>query len=152
MPSLPKELVVDASILFSFFKADSVRRHLIEELLNSECRLISPEYVLSELLLDKEKIKRYSGISELEFSFLFSILEKEIRFKLFPKDSYGSFLPEANKISPHAEGTKDDPYFALALAKNCPIWSDEKAFKKQDKVKVVTTSELREEVDEMSNH
>ena len=49
---------------------------------------------------------------------------------------------EANKISPHGEETKDDPYFALALAFNFPIWSDEGAFRKQSKVKVFTTAEL----------
>ena len=44
------------------------------------------------------------------------------------------------KISPHS---KDVPYFALALAFNAAIWSDEKAFKKQNKVKIFSTEELK---------
>jgi len=54
------------------------------------------------------------------------------------------FLSPANKISPHGEQTKDDPYFALALAFNSPIWSDESEFKQQSRVKVFSTKELVE--------
>lgn len=140
----PKRLFVDASIMFSFFKADSVRRHVMEALLNDGCELVSPEYALSELKSDKAKIKNFSGISEAEFSLLTSLLEKSV--KTAPKGEYDDFMAEANTISPHGEGTKDDPYFALALAKNCTVWSDEKAFKKQGKVKVFSTEELLDEL------
>jgi predicted nucleic acid-binding protein len=37
---------------------------------------------------------------------------------------------------------KDVEYFALALKLDCPIWSNEKAFKKQSRVKVISTKEL----------
>ena len=37
---------------------------------------------------------------------------------------------------------KDVEYFALALRFDFPIWSNEKGFKKQTKVKVFSTSEL----------
>lgn len=141
---LPETLIIDASVLFSFFKADSVRRHTVGVLLDGGCELISPEYVLSELTSDKEKIKSFTGLTEAEFTSLFSILEKSIR--TVHKGEYDEFMAEANAISPHGEGTKDDPYFALALAKNCPIWSDEKAFKKQGKVKVFSTEELLDEL------
>ena len=140
MASLPNELIIDANILFSFFKSDSVRRHLIEELLNNDCKLSSPEFALKELLSDKEKIIKFSGISESDFTFNFSILEKEIKVVL--EDEYEEFLSEANKISPHNNSTKDDPYFALALSYNSPIWSDETAFKEQSKVKVFSTKDL----------
>ena len=42
-------------------------------------------------------------------------------------------------FAPHA---KDVPYFALALSLNCPIWSDEKSFKKQNKVEVYSTADV----------
>jgi predicted nucleic acid-binding protein len=76
----------------------------------------------------------------LEFSYLFRLLE--IFLEKYSRKRFSEFLSEANKISPHGGETKDDPYFALALSLNCPIWSDEKAFKKQSKVKVYSTSEL----------
>ena len=43
------------------------------------------------------------------------------------------------KLAPHP---KDAEYFALALRFVFPIWSNEKAFKKQSKVKVFSTSDL----------
>ena len=52
---LPRTLIIDASILFSFFNKDSARRRIIEELPNLGCELISPEFAFKELMSDKEK-------------------------------------------------------------------------------------------------
>ena len=141
---LPKILIVDASILFSFFRKNSTRRKVVEKLSEFGCKLISPEFVFKELSDKRERIKKFGEVNELAFAFLFSLLDR--RVESFPEDAYKNFLPEANKISPHGEDTKDDPYFALALSLNCAIWSDEKAFKKQSKVKIFTTSELIKEL------
>ena len=137
-------LIVDASILFSFFNPDSARRMIIESSSGLGFNLISPDFAFGELANDKGEINKYSGISELEFIIFFSLLEKKI--ESFSRDMYESFLSDANKISPHGKNTKDDPYFALALALNCAIWSDEKAFKKQSRVKVLNTAELLNEL------
>jgi predicted nucleic acid-binding protein len=78
----------------------------------------------------------------MKFMFLFSLLERKIA-EIYPKEKYEQSLSEAAKRSPHGMDVhKDDPYFALALFFNAPIWSDEKAFKKQSKVKVFSTSDL----------
>jgi predicted nucleic acid-binding protein len=140
MALLPTSLIPDANILFSFFKSDSARRHVIKELLKKGTKFFSPEDALKELLSNKYKIIKFSGISELEFLYLFSLLD--IFIEKFSMEEYSKFLPEANKISPHGSETKDDPYFALALSLNCAVWSDEIAFKKQGKVKIFNTSEL----------
>lgn len=138
-------LIVDASILFSFFNPDSARRLIIESAPSLGFKLISPDFAFGELADDKDEIQEYSEIKELEFIILFSLLEKKI--ESFSGDAYKDFLPEANKLSPHGKDvTKNNPYFALALSLNCAIWSDEKAFKKQSKVKVLTTSELLKEL------
>ena len=138
MPSkIPRLLVVDASILFSFFKEDSARRRLIKELSNRGTELVSPDFAMEELLSDKERIMEFAKINELGFKFLFSLLGR--RVETFAKSEYEEFLPEARRVSPHG---RDDPYFALALSLNSAIWSDEGAFKDQTKVKVYTTGEL----------
>jgi len=139
---LPRLLIVDSCILFSFFRKDSFRRRLIEELPNLGCQLVSPEFALRELASEKEKIIKYGRINELAFAFLLSLLERKI--ELFPEEEYRKFLADANKLSPHGSIAKDDPYFALALAFNCPIWSDEGAFKQQNKVKILSTRKLLE--------
>ncbi len=138
---LPKELIPDANILFSFFKTDSVRRHTVEELKNRGCKLISPDFVLEEIQSNKDKIIKFSEISESKFMFVLSSLKEEIETKA--ESEYKEFLTKANKLSPHDEDTKDDPYFALSLALNkTPIWSDEEAFKQQSKIKVFSTKDL----------
>jgi len=139
---LPRTLIVDACILFSFFKGDSIRRRLIEEIPNLGCELISPEFAFSELTSDEDKIKKYGKINELSFAFLFSLLLRKV--ESIPEEEYRGFLSEANKISPHGEQDKDDPYFALALAFNSSVWSDESEFKQQSRVRVFSTRELVE--------
>ena len=143
MVLLPKKLVIDANIVFSFFKKESARRLLVEKLLDANCELISPSYVLDELRSDKENIIKYSKISDSEF--VFTLFEIGENIKPIPLEEYEQFLSEANKISPHE---KDNPYFTLAMAFNCGIWSDENAFKGQSVVKIFTTKEL---IKELSN-
>ena len=138
-------IVIDANILFSFFKSSSERRRLIEELPNLGCNLISPEFAFRELLGNEDRIKKFGKVNELAFKFLFSLLE--LKIESFSESVYKEFLSEANKISPHSDSTEDDSYFALSLAFNkCPIWSDEEAFKNQSKVKIFNTKELIEEL------
>jgi predicted nucleic acid-binding protein len=134
-------LVVDASILFSFFNPNSARRAIIQSSPKLGFKLISPDFAFEELTKDKGKIQKYSGIKELEFIIFFSLLEKKI--ESMPKSEYDKFLHKAAELAPHV---KDKPYFALALLFNCPIWSDEAAFKKQSKVKVFNTEELHKEL------
>ena len=135
------DLVVDANILFSFFNPESTRRMVIEASPQFEFKLISPEFGFEELVKDNERIQKYSGLDELKFIIFFSLLEK--RIETVPKSEYNNFVSKAKKLAPHL---KDVPYFALALSLNCPIWSDEKAFKRQSKVKVYDTSELLKEL------
>lgn len=130
-------LVVDANILFSFFNSKSTRRDIIKSSSNLGIKLISPEFAFEELIKDKNRIQEYSGINETKFILFLSLLEKKI--ESVSKSEYDKYSSKAKEISPHI---KDVPYFALALALNCPIWSDEKAFKKQGKVKVYSTPEL----------
>lgn len=134
-------LVIDANILFSFFNPESSRRLVIKSCSKLGFKLISPDFAFEELLKDKEKIKKYSKIGELEFIILFSLLEKMI--ESIGKLQYNGFIPKSKELAPHI---KDVLYFALALHFNCPIWSDEKSFKKQSKVKVYNTSELLKEI------
>jgi predicted nucleic acid-binding protein len=139
MPLIPEQLIPDANILFSFFKLDSIRRNAFKELLKKECNFICPSYTLKELLNDKEKIKKYAGIDEFEFSYLIQLLNKELN--IISIEKYKDFLLKAEEISPHK---KDNAYFALALSLGIQIWSDEKLFQNQSKIKVYPTEELLE--------
>ena len=142
LPEIPEELVIDASILFSFFKANSSRRDVFKKLLEHESKLASPDFALKELSNNKPGIIKFANINKGEFDDILSELNRDL--ETLKSERYEAFLPEANRISPHGEDTKDDPYFALALALNCAIWSDEAAFKQQSLIKVLNTKELLE--------
>ena len=134
-------LIVDASVLFSALIKRSFTFDLFESLSDRGFDLCSPQYLLEEIEIKRDRLLEYSKLTPSELDFVAELLLGKI--KIIPKSEYGSFLSEAKELSPH---TKDDSYFALALSLNCPIWSDEKAFKKQDKVKVYSTSELIKEL------
>ncbi|MBU1252584.1 MAG: PIN domain-containing protein [Nanoarchaeota archaeon] len=134
---LPSALIIDANILFSFFKKDSERRQIVEELLNHGIKLVSPYFILDELRAGRDKIVKFSKISIGEFELTIRLIEDEI--SLVPEDDFKEFFSKARELAPHEE---DIPYFALALAFNSSLWSDEKAFRNQSEVKVLSTSKL----------
>jgi predicted nucleic acid-binding protein len=68
---------------------------------------------------------------------VFGFIKGEIEF--IPFDEFIRYAAEAETLAPHA---KDVQYFALALAYDAAIWSNEKAFKNQPKVRIYSTAEL----------
>jgi predicted nucleic acid-binding protein len=133
------ELVVDAAIIFSFFKPDSFTRRLVKVLYVNRVKLYSPDYLFEELLSLKDKARESAGISEQEFLAAYILLETLI--EAVPKEEYALFLPQAGEML--KEHRKDIPYFALALKLNCPLWSNEKKLKDQDRIVVHSTQELK---------
>ncbi len=133
------ELVVDAAVLFSFFKSDSFTRALIKLLYGRGARMFAPEFCLDELLSLKYRICKFSGISEEDFNTSFILLCEVI--EVVPKSEYGRFISEATELL--SEHPKDVSYLALAIALNCPLWSNEDRLKKQPRVKVLPTHELK---------
>ncbi|RLJ02049.1 MAG: hypothetical protein DRP10_02395 [Candidatus Aenigmatarchaeota archaeon] len=131
------KLVVDSNVLFSFFKKESSTRKIITlvELLE----LYTLKSRIDELIKHKEEICSKSKITEEEF--FKSLTELEIFVRIIDDKLVFKFGREAIKLAPHSE---DAPLFALSLFFNCPIWSNEVAFKRQSKVKVFNTKELLE--------
>ena len=133
------ELVVNSSIVFSFFKTKSFTRTLLESLDVRGIKLYIPDFELDELFSLKERICKYCKIDEDEFMTSFTLLS-EI-FEVVPKLQYEKFLSKASKLLP--EHTKDMPYFALALSSDCSIWSNEKRFKEQFEVDIFSNDEIK---------
>ena len=131
------ELVVDANVLFSAFLKEAVTR---ECLMDSRLTLFAPEYLVTETsnhLKHDSSLRKRAGLSEPQFEELLGILTSGIH--VVPAKMYESKLEEALKIAPHEE---DSPYLALALKWNIPVWTNDKGFKKQDKVQIYNTYEL----------
>ncbi len=132
-------LVVDAEVIFASLIARGFTLRMIKNLTDRGFKLISPDYVFEEIEKRKSKISRFSGLSEVEIDFVLNTIFQ--RIEIVPKKEYAEHFEKAEKLAPHR---RDIPYFALALAKNAVIWSNEKSFKNQSVIKISSTAELKE--------
>ncbi len=57
-----------------------------------------------------------------------------------PDEEFKDLGSEAKQLL--GKHRKDIPYFALALFLNCGIWSNEKRFKRQPRIRVFSTADL----------
>jgi predicted nucleic acid-binding protein len=129
------ELVVDATALFAAIIGKGKANELFFE---DKLKLVALPYLIEEFGKNTGAIAKICGISELEVIEEFEILRQ--RVEVFPIYKFPSDIKsKAEKLAPHS---KDVPYFALALHLGCAIWSREKGFKKQNKVRVYSTPEL----------
>lgn len=130
------KLVVDANILFSFFKkASSTRRFILS---HPEIELFTPVYVFDELEEHKRDVKSKAKIDER----IFELSKKELSeyVTILPLEEFKDFWAAAKQISPDPDNVE---YLAVALSLGCAIWSNDRDLKeKQSRVVVVTTEEL----------
>ncbi len=128
------KLIIDTNILISSLLKDSTTREI---LLNESLNFYLPEIVLSEVNKYLQYIIQKSELSEEEIKKLLNtILENLI---LVPIDEYEKKLNEGMKIIGNID-EKDAQFIALALSiENDGIWSNDKHFEKQKKIKVFKT-------------
>ncbi|MBI3190829.1 hypothetical protein HYZ41_03935 [archaeon] len=78
------------------------------------------------------------SLSEGQFSFISNLLNATMQFA--GTEEYMRFLSRAIRICPD----KDDiDFFALAMKLDCPLWSNDKALKKQPRVSIFTEELVR---------
>ena len=129
-----ESIIVDANKVFAAFIAEGIVHEL---LFSGKFKPVGPEKLLEEVEKHKDEIAEKAEKKLEEIELAIKLLEPE--FKIFSRPEYTAKLPEGLKLAPHP---KDVEYFALALRSNFPIWSNEKAFKKQSKVRVFSTKDL----------
>ena len=135
-------LIIDVNVIISslFSKGNSFDVFFLN-LIQKKFSFFAPEYLLEELEKHKQEVIQRTQLPE-------SIIEKDIEFILdqitfVPKSEYGHNLAEARKMLQGNE--KDVPYLALALEKNCHIFSGDKGLKKLIPDKVKTPREMIDE-------
>ena|SRR3989344_6170200 len=129
-------IVADTNILISALIKNGITREFI---IKSENNFLIPEFEIYEIYEHKKEIIKKSKLLEKEFDVLFIRLLRNI--KIIPSDLIIDKKIEAEKIIGHID--KDDVQFiATALIFNAIIWSDDKHFKKQNKIKTLTTKEI----------
>ncbi|MCK4647539.1 PIN domain-containing protein [Candidatus Pacearchaeota archaeon] len=129
-------LIIDTNVVISALIKKGFTREILTDF---NINFIFPEQGLKEIYFYKSEIIRKAKINEREFNVLLLRLLKYIR--LIPTEIFVDFREEADKIMNKID--KDDVIFiACALAFDCPIWSDDKHFKKQKIIKIFATKEI----------
>lgn len=129
-------VVVDTNIFVaSFLRKGDTRKILFSK----EFQLFSPDRLNFEVLAHKEEFKQKAGLNELEFH---QALEIELEnLQIVPFKEYGFLKQKALLICPKSHD-EDWPFIALSMKLNCPLWSNDKALKKQNTVQVLSTDDL----------
>jgi len=129
------QLVIDANILFRVLIG---RGKILKLFFSDKINLLAPEFLLHEFEKHKQEIANKGKVSISELEQALSLLKE--RIQLITSEEVSLLIKSKAKIlSPHP---KDDAYFAIALAFNAAIWSEEKSFKKQSEVQILNTPEL----------
>ena len=129
-------IIIDTNIFISALVKDSLTRDLI---INLKHNLLFPEFEFEEIEKHKQEILKKSGLSEKELDILILRLMNYVR--IVP-----AHISAQHKAKAHSIMAKIDPddiiFVATALAFNAVIWSDDKHFKKQKIIRVLTTKDM----------
>ena len=111
-----------------------------EILLNLNFEFYTPDFLLSEIKNHKNLIMKKGDLSERKFNTIYELLID--RINVLPKSDIMDHIDEAKQIIGDID--RDDVTFiALALAiPNNGIWTEDKHFKKQNKIKIWNTKEI----------
>jgi predicted nucleic acid-binding protein len=128
------KLVVDTNILFNYFWKFSITRKI---LMHEDMELFAPEFALEEINKYQKEIMHKNNLNQEEFEH--TKFNLAIAIKFIPLEEYSKLLKTALKISPDPN---DIDFFALAIKLKLPIWSNDAQLKKQNKIEIITTTEL----------
>ncbi len=128
------DITIDANILFACLIKDSDTRKLF---FSPKFELYAPAFMLTELQKYFQLIKKKSRLSDLDFSNL--VARILVQVTIVNDTELAPFVVAASSLT---SDKKDWLYLACALYKNTVIWSNDKEFKKQKRVKIFTTGEM----------
>ena len=128
--------VIDTNILISALIKDSVTRKIIIE---SGLNFYYPKISFYEIQKHKQLVLKKSRMSEKQFNDVLNILLDNLI--LVSEYRFADSLDKANNLIGKID-INDVVFLACALSLDLEIWSDDKHFQKQKKVKVLTTQEF----------
>ena len=130
------KILADTNRIIAALIKDSDSRNIIK---NSGIVFVTIGLSKDELEKYKDHIKEKSGVTDEEFRLVFNRIMRNA--SVLRDDFIRPFMQEAKGIMDDID-KKDTPFIAAALATNLPIWSDDKHFEKQNKVKIFKTKDL----------
>jgi len=129
-------VVIDTNRIMASLIRDGASRSII---FDERFEFFAPEYAIQEIYKHEDEIIEKANIYHEEFDFLFLFLFEKI--KIVSKENYIPIVPHMKKLIVE----KDAPFLALAVSMNADaIWSDDKHFQRQDRIRVFTTREMVE--------
>lgn len=132
------KLVIDTNIFISaLIKREGLTRNIM---LNSDNYFFFPEYEFQEIYKYKDDILKKSEYSEAEFIVAMAALLNNIHIISYEeiRSSYDEACNIMNSID-----SGDTIFIATALAFDALIWSDDQHFKKQNRIKCLTTEDMK---------
>ena len=136
-------IVVDANRLYSsLLSKGKTFKVFLRNAISHKFEFIAPDFIFFEIGKHTDDIVLRSKLSREELAEVFSFIKEQV--KTLPFKEFNSYAAEAESLAPHE---KDTQYFALALAAKSPIWSQEKSFLKQSKIKILDTDRLLKELE-----
>jgi predicted nucleic acid-binding protein len=129
-------IVIDTNIFISALIKEGIARQIITK---SGHNLLFPEFEFEEIRKHKQEIIQKSGLSEKGFDILLLRLLNYV--KIIPVNIIFNYKKQAFEIIGKID-SDDTIFVATALAFNCPIWSEDKHFQKQNKIKILTTKDV----------
>ena len=131
-------VIVDTNVLISAIIRDSMTRELIVRV---QQPLFVPYLVLDELKKHERYIVKKSSLTESAYVAILRTLLSYV--EIVPSKAILPYKKQALAIIKENNLDMDDVLFlATTLALNGILWSNDKALKKQNKVKVVDTKEF----------
>lgn len=129
--------IIDVNVVISALIKKGKSREL---LIDSPFILYSPEMLMNSIRKYENLILEKSSLSKEDFETLLSLIVENI--EVIKKNEYERCQEEADKILGHID-KEDAPYIALALSRaNDGIWSDDKHFQQQNKIKIWKTEDI----------
>lgn len=133
------ELVVDANVIFAALIKNSTTRKLLLLRTPSLLTLYTTPFILEEVFKYLGYLAGKTGTEKSELLEMLMELFLSAEINIIPENQLRPYMKEALKVSPDKN---DAQYFAIAMSRNCPIWSNDKRLKRQSKIKVINTADL----------
>jgi len=115
-------LIVDTNLIFSALISSS--SSIRDTLLESRLEFHAPNYIITELFKYKERMLKYSKLSESDFYAYLNGLVERIRFTPLDFISLES-RQKAYELCKDVD-IKDTPFVALAIELDVPLWTGDK--------------------------
>ncbi len=131
-------IIIDSNILFSALIKNSFTRKLI---LTYDGFFLFPNFIFEEMENHKEELINKSGMNHEDFNNLFQLILRKVI--IVPNEVLYPYKTEALKIVKDID-LDDVLFIACALAyPESILWSEDKKLKKQIKVKIFNTQEIK---------